>query len=128
MPLVRISIPASKGDAFAKAVSESVHDAMVATIDAPQTDRFQIVTEHAPGWLILDPTYLGVDRSADALIVHITLRAGRSDDKKRALYRTIAENLHARLGVRKQDIMIVLAENASIDWSFGNGEAQYAKD
>lgn len=128
MPLVRISIPAGKGDAFAKAVSESVHDAMVQTIDAPEADRFQVITEHAPGWLVVDPTYLGVDRSADALIVHITMRAGRPDGKKRALYRAIAENLHTRLGVRKQDVMIVLAENESIDWSFGDGEAQYAKD
>ena len=128
MPLVRISIPAGKGDAFAKAVSESVHDAMLQTIDVPEADRFQIITEHPPGRLILDPTYLGVDRSADALIVHITMRAGRPNEKKRALYRTVAENLHMRLGVRKQDVMIVLAENESIDWSFGDGEAQYAKD
>jgi hypothetical protein len=55
------------------------------------------------------------------------MRAGRPNEKKRA-YRTVAENLHMRLGVRKQDVMIVLAENESIDWSFGDGEAQYAKD
>lgn len=49
MPLVRISIPAGKGEAFAKSVSEGVHDAMVVTIDIPQADRFQVITEHDLG-------------------------------------------------------------------------------
>jgi len=60
--------------------------------------------------------------------VQITLRAGRSIDQKKALYRAVAENLHVRLGIRKQDVMIVLTENELIDWSFGNGEAQYVPD
>lgn len=128
MPLVRISVPAGKGDAYAKNVSDAVHEAMRATIDVPEADRFQIITEHTPGGLIIDPTFLGVERGADALIVQITLRAGRSIDQKKALYRSVAENLHTRLGIRKQDVMIVLSENALIDWSFGNGEAQYVPD
>lgn len=128
MPLVRISIPSGKGDAFAKTVSESVQDAMVATIDVPAADRFHVITEHAPGWLVSDPAYLGIERSADALIIQITMRAGRTNEKKKALYRTIAENLNTRLGLRKQDVMIVIAENELIDWSFGNGESQYVKD
>ncbi len=128
MPLVRISIPASKGDAFAKGVSDGVHDAMVATIDIPQADRFQIITEHTASNLVIDPTYMDIERSRDALVVHITMRSGRTVEKKRALYRTIAENLNARLGLRKQDVMIVLTENELIDWSFGNGEAQYVPE
>ncbi|MHA6686267.1 tautomerase family protein [Mesorhizobium sp. A556] len=128
MPLVRISIPSGKDAAYAKGVSDGVHDAMVATINVPQADRFQIITEHHSGSLIIDPTFLGIDRGADALIVHITLRAGRTIEQKKSLYRTIADNLHSRLGLRKQDVMIVLSENDLIDWSFGNGEAQYVPD
>lgn len=128
MPLVRISIPSGKSAAYARGVADGVHEAMRATIDVPEADRFQIITEHMPGSLIIDPTFLGVERGADALIVQITLRAGRTIDQKKALYRAVAENLHARLGIRKQDVMIVLSENALIDWSFGNGEAQYVPD
>lgn len=128
MPLVRISLPAGKGAAYAKGVADGVHEAMRATIDVPEADRFQIVTEHTPGSLIIDPTFLGVERGTDALIVQITLRASRSIDQKKALYRAVAENLHVRLGIRKQDVMTVLTENELIDWSFGNGEAQYVPD
>jgi len=86
MPLVRISLPAGKSAAYAKGVADGVHEAMRATIDVPEADRFQIVTEHTPGSLIIDPTFLGVERGVDALIVQITLRAGRSIDQKKALY------------------------------------------
>ncbi len=128
MPLVRISIPAGRDKAFTKAVSDSIQDAMVQTIDVPQADRFQIITQHAPGDLVVDPTYLDIDRGEGALIIQITMRSGRTNDKKRALYKTIAENLNTRLAVRKQDVVVTILENELIDWSFGNGEAQIAKD
>ncbi|MGN6304984.1 MAG: tautomerase family protein [Mesorhizobium sp.] len=127
MPLVRISLPAGKDAGFAKGVSDAVQDAMVATIDVPAADRFHVIADYPAGRLVIDPTYLGIERGAGALIVEITMRAGRTVEKKKALYRAIADNLHTRLGVRRQDVMIVLTENELIDWSFGNGEAQYVK-
>jgi phenylpyruvate tautomerase PptA (4-oxalocrotonate tautomerase family) len=125
--MVRISLPASKGAGFAEGVSDAVQDAMVATIDVPAADRFHVISEYPAERLVIDPTYLGIERGAGALIVEITMRAGRTIEKKKALYRTIADNLHARLNVREEDVMIVLTENELIDWSFGNGEAQYVK-
>ena len=92
MPLVRISLPAGKDAGFVKGVSDAVQDAMVANIDVPAADRFHVFGEHAPERLIIDPTYLGVERGAGALIVEITMRGGRSVEKKKALYRAIAEN------------------------------------
>jgi phenylpyruvate tautomerase PptA (4-oxalocrotonate tautomerase family) len=126
MPLVRISIPQGRGKDFAQAVGDGIHDAMIATIGIPADDRFQVITEHDKSLLVADPHYLGIDRSNGAILVQITLRSGRSDDKKRALYRTIVENLQARAGVRKEDVVVTLTENEAIDWSFGNGVAQYA--
>lgn len=69
-----------------------------------------------------------MDRSTDAMIVQITMRRGRSKEKKRALYKAIVDNLHHRAGVRKQDVLVTILENELIDWSFGNGDAQIAKD
>jgi hypothetical protein len=40
-----------------------------------------------------------------------------------AVVRAIADSVHDGL----EDVMIVRAENGDLDWSFGNGEAQYAK-
>jgi 4-oxalocrotonate tautomerase len=126
MPLVRISIPAHFTPERQHALSASVHDAMVATINVPASDRFQIITRHGPEELVIDSTFLDIERGRDAVIIHITLRSGRTSDQKRAFYAHIADIAAKTAGMRLQDIMIVLSENTLPDWSFGNGIAQYA--
>jgi hypothetical protein len=44
---------------------------------------------------------------------------------KKAFYRRVAGDL-SELGVRPQDVFINLVEVARENWSFGNGEMQYA--
>lgn len=126
MPLVRISLRAGKPDAYRRAIGEGVHRAMVETINVPALDRFQVITEYTPDGLIYDPTYLGIDRTDNVVFVQITLNAGRSIAQKRALYARIVELLHEDPGVRRQDVLINLVEVPRENWSFGNGEAQYA--
>ena len=82
--------------------------------------------EHAPSDLVFDPTYLGIQRSADFVVIQITMSEGRSVELKRSLYVAIADGLHERLGLRREDVFINLLEVRKENWSFGNGEAQYA--
>ena len=126
MPLVRIEVPAGRDASYRRAVSDAVHRALVDAIGIPPTDRFHVITAHTPEDLIFDPGYLDVARSAEFIAVHITLRRGRPPEKKRALYRAIADNVNAATGTRIEDVMVVLSENDAIDWSFGAGVAQYA--
>jgi phenylpyruvate tautomerase PptA (4-oxalocrotonate tautomerase family) len=126
MPLVRIAVSANRDASYRRNVSDAVHQALVDAIGIPPADRFHIVTAHEPEDLIFDSTYLGVTRTREFLAVHITLRRGRAPEKKRALYRAIADNVSAATGTRVEDVMIVLSENDAIDWSFGGGVAQYA--
>jgi 4-oxalocrotonate tautomerase len=125
MPFVRIDLPAGKSDQHRRSIGDVVYDALL-TIGVPKNDRFQAITEHAPGGLILDPTYLGIERSADALFIQITLNEGRTLDQKRGLYKSIADGLHERLKMRREDVSINLVEVRKDNWSYGNGEAQYA--
>ena len=46
--------------------------------------------------------------------------------RKQKLYKRIAEDLNKELDIRKEDVFINLVEVAKENWSFGNGEAQYA--
>ena len=126
MPLVRISLVKGKPEAYRRKIGEAIHKALVGTINVPPLDRFQLITEHAPGDLIYDSNFLGIARSSDLLIVQITLSAGRSLDQKRALYRGICDNLAASAGIRPEDVWINLVEVARENWSFGNGVASYA--
>jgi hypothetical protein len=45
---------------------------------------------------------------------------------KKNFYKTVAERLHAELGVRGEDVFVSLVEVKKENWSFGNGVAQYA--
>ena len=126
MPLVRIAVPANRDASYRRKVSDAVHQALVDAIGIPPTDRFHIVTAHNPEDLIFDPGYLDVARTPGFIAVHITLRRGRAPEKKRALYRAIADNVKAATGTRPEDVIVVLSENDAIDWSFGAGIAQYA--
>jgi phenylpyruvate tautomerase PptA (4-oxalocrotonate tautomerase family) len=126
MPLVRIDLPRGKSPEYRRTLGDVVYEAMIQTINVPANDRFQIITEHPPEELIIDRTYLGIERSADCILIQVVLNEGRSTELKKAFYRAIAEGLHQRLGLRKQDVFITLVEVKKENWSFGNGEAQYA--
>lgn len=127
MPLVRVSLKAGHTHEEKQAIANAIYEAMRQAINIPENDRFIAISEHADDSLIADPGYLGVSRSGNPLFIEITLRQGRSVELKQTLYRQIVENLSAAAGIRKEDVLIVLRENDSADWSFGNGEAQYVK-
>jgi phenylpyruvate tautomerase PptA (4-oxalocrotonate tautomerase family) len=126
MPFVRIFVSRNFDEAQVHAIADGVHAAMTNAIDVPAADRFQVVTRHEPGEMIWDRSYLDVERSDQAVFVHITLAVGRDDEKKRSLYRAIAQNLATTAQVRPEDVFIVLSEVSRSNWSFGNGVAQYA--
>jgi 4-oxalocrotonate tautomerase len=126
MPLVRISMRQGRPPQYRRSVADAVHRSLVETINIPEADRFQVITEHAPGDLIIDRNYLGIERSDDALIVQVTLSQGRSLETKKRLYSRMAELLKAAVGLRPDDLFVNLVEVTPADWSFGKGIAQYA--
>jgi phenylpyruvate tautomerase PptA (4-oxalocrotonate tautomerase family) len=126
MPLVRIALRKGTKPEFRRALSDSIHRAMVETIGIPEQDKFQIITEHDVDGLIYDPSYLGIARSDGVLLIQITLSAGRTVEVRKALFARIVERLRERPGVRPEDVFVGLVEVAKENWSFGNGIAQYA--
>jgi 4-oxalocrotonate tautomerase len=126
MPLARIDLPAGKPPDYGLAVADVVYEAMIATLNAPKNDRFQVISEHTRETLLIDPTYLDIKRSADALIIQLTLNEGRMVEVKNAFYKAVADGLHERVGLRREDVFISLVEVKKENWSFGNGIAQYA--
>jgi 4-oxalocrotonate tautomerase len=126
MPLARIEVPTGKTADYRSTIGEVVYNAMLTVLNVPKNDRFQVITEHSSGHLVIDPTYLGIERTKDAIIIQVTLNEGRTVDMKRAFYKAVADGLHERLGLRREDVLINLVEVKKENWSFGNGEAQYA--
>jgi len=124
MPFVRIDMTSHFSPAAQREIADAVHEALVEAVGIPADDRFQVVSAHAAG-VIHDRNYLGITRSDQIVMIEIHLSVGRSLEVKKALFAAI----HARLivlGVRGEDIMVHLVETQMINWSFGNGLAQYA--
>lgn len=72
MPLARISLAQGKPAEYRRTIGEVVYEAVVAALNAPENDRFQIITEHPPAGLICDPTYLGSERTSDCVVIQLT--------------------------------------------------------
>ena len=126
MPLVRISIHAGRSSDFKATIGDCIHQAMVTEMKVPDHDRFQLITDHNLDDLIYDKDYLGMHRTEGIVIIQITLNAGRALEVKKAFYAKTAASLKERLGIRPEDVFINLVEVPPENWSFGNGEAQYA--
>ena len=86
MPLVTISILKGKPPEYIKAVGDSINSAVIETMGFPLDDRYQIIHQ-------LDPECLQIqDRQGDRIVMHLVMRAGRSNKSKQAFYKKVAEN------------------------------------
>jgi 4-oxalocrotonate tautomerase len=126
MPLARIDLPRGKSAAYKRTIADVLYDAVRHVFKVPEGDRFQVITEHDADTLIIDPHYLGIERSADAMIIQVTISGGRPGELREAFFKYVADELNARLGIRREDVTINLVETQRDNWSFGNGVAQYA--
>lgn len=127
MPLTRITLTEGKPRSYLKAVSDSLHQALVEAYDVPPTDRFQIIQQARPGELVFDRTYFGGaegPRSDDFIIFAITAGRPRSTKMKAAFCRRLTELLAAAVGIRPADVMVVISTSQMDEWSFSDGRLQ----
>src|SRR5690349_13689975 len=102
MPLVRIDLAQGKPAEYRSTIGDIIYDAMIATLNVPKDDRFQIITQHPAEGLVFDRNYLGIERSDNCIFIQVTLNAGRTVEQKRAFYQAIADGLHQRLNHRRE--------------------------
>ena len=126
MPLVRIDLSKKHSESFAQQVGDIVYNVMREQINVPENDKFQIITRHDVSEFNIPKSYLGIEYSDGIIFIQATISFGRSIDLKKNLYKAICEALVQKLNVRPQDIFINLLEVSKENWSFGNGEMQYA--
>jgi 4-oxalocrotonate tautomerase len=126
MPLVRIDLSKSSSTKLRKTISEVVYSAMTEVANVPEHDKFQIFTLHDSDELVYPHEgYLGIDYTQDIIFIQVFWVSGRTTDTKKAFFRRISDDLHARAHVRKEDVWIVLIDADRTDWSFGKGAMQY---
>jgi len=125
MPLVKLWMRRGKSPEYLRTAADCVHDALVAQANVPADDRFQIIQQLDTDALIAHPTYGGVSRSENLIVIEITLNQGRTLKIKKNLYADIVARLGRALDIRPDDVLISLVEVTKENWSFGNGLATY---
>ena len=121
MPFVRTAIRQDTDAATKRGIVEGIHEALIEAIGMPRAELFNLVSRYDPDDFFYDRTLNDVARSDRLVVVEVTMRRGRSDAMKKALYAAIATNLEVRAGVSPKDVFIFLHENDYSDWSVGEG-------
>lgn len=124
MPLIRIDLLEGRSDTEIKILMDTVQDCVLEAFKVPTKDRYQIVTEHKPGRMILLDTGLGFDRTDRAIVIQV-FTSPRTTVNKIKFYKLLAVNLEAQCGLDPKDLLISVMTNTDVDWSFGFGETQY---
>jgi phenylpyruvate tautomerase PptA (4-oxalocrotonate tautomerase family) len=127
MPFARIDLIKGKRSDYRRTIGDIVYKAMVEILKAPENDRFQVINEHDTDNFVYDPTFFGIERSADLVFVQLTLAEGRTLEQKRGFYKRVVDELNQRLQLRREDVFISLVGTGREDWSFGNGDSLLVK-
>ena len=126
MPFVYYDIIRGRSPDQIRALLDSAQSALVESFGTPERDRYQIVTEHAPDEMIIQDNGLGIDRSENVVVVRLVNRRGRKTQaQKEKLYELLARNLKRDCGLNPADLVVVITENESEDFSVGYGKAQF---
>ena len=122
MPFIRVAVKKGTSPFKKNGIVSGVHQALVDSIQMPNDELFNLMTEYEPENFFYDRKFNGIARSENLIVIEITMRRGRSDAMKKMLYAKIAENLEKFADVSPKDVFIFTHENDYSDWSVGNGE------
>ena len=128
MPLVTISIAEGFCLGEKRCIADCVHDALVG-VGFPETARFQKILRLARDQFIYDRFHpdLQDSRSNRFILIEIILPAEQSREFKEDLLMIVVENLRERVGVRSDDVMVLLMETARDNWAYYGGIQYYSE-
>jgi phenylpyruvate tautomerase PptA (4-oxalocrotonate tautomerase family) len=115
MPLFRIEIREGRSTSEKLALLQAVHSALVEALKIPEQDRTQRLYEYPA-----DNFEAPLDKTELFTLIEVVMFPGRSSKAKRRLYKAIVRNL-GRLGIKPNDVFIVLHEPRMENWGMRGG-------
>jgi phenylpyruvate tautomerase PptA (4-oxalocrotonate tautomerase family) len=127
MPVFHAHIPKGRFSRERKiAIGNALNQSLVQALDIPPGDRFIILSEHGDDELFIDPTFMGMNRSAEAMIITVLVGAHRPLEQRQKLIATITRLLQSDADVSPDDVFIAIVPVPNENFSFGRGETQLA--
>ncbi|WP_433309549.1 tautomerase family protein [Micromonospora sp. CA-269861] len=121
MPVVTISLARGKSDQYLAAVSQAVHDALVAELNVEPDDNFQLIHQYNPDEMVFNRGFRGGPRSDDWIAFTITGSLDRGERAKRRFYQRLVRLLEKRPGVRPADVFVTMTVIPPENVSFAGG-------
>jgi phenylpyruvate tautomerase PptA (4-oxalocrotonate tautomerase family) len=127
MPVFHAHIPKGR---FLKeqkiAIGNALNQSLVEALNIPKGDRFVMISEHGDDELFIDPTFMEMNRTANAMIITVLIGEHRPASDKKALLAAITRLLEKAAGISPDDVFIALVPVPNENFSFGRGIAQLA--
>jgi phenylpyruvate tautomerase PptA (4-oxalocrotonate tautomerase family) len=128
MPVFHAHIPKGRFTREQKiAMGNALNQSLVQGLGIPPGDRFILISEHGDDELFIDPTFMGMNRTQNAMIVNVMIGAHRPLSDKRALMAAITRLLNEAVGIAPDDVFIALVPVPNENFSFGRGVPQLAE-
>lgn len=127
MPVFQVHVPDDRfSSAQKRALARALPRALNEALGIPAEDQFVTITSHHRDELYVDPGYMGMSRSSDAVIMTVLFTAERPLPDKRLLTKAICKNVVESLGIGADDVFIALIPVPKENFSFGTGQLQLA--
>jgi phenylpyruvate tautomerase PptA (4-oxalocrotonate tautomerase family) len=126
MPLAKIHLRKGHRAEKKRAIADALQASLIATLDIPEQDRFQLIEEYEDDHFIHTDAFLGLTYTRDLLMIEIALTEGRSDALKKALLADLNQRLVETADVRPDDVVVLIYEFGAANLSLGCGLAQRA--
>ncbi len=124
MPLVRFDAVEGRSPEEIQRLLDAAHRAVLTAFKVPPRDRYQTYREHQASHLVVQDTGLGIPRTNQMVIVTVTTRPRRQEDKS-VFYQELCRELEKNCQIAPSDVVVSLVTNTDADWSFGQGVAQF---
>jgi phenylpyruvate tautomerase PptA (4-oxalocrotonate tautomerase family) len=122
VPIVTINLLDSWKAKDEKAISKTIHNAIVEVFQVPENDfNHRILRFNRDSW------QLPPGKSERYLLVEMDLFPGRRSETKAKLYHEIVSRLH-RFGTPENEIIIIIREPPLENWGIRGGKAANAID
>ena len=115
MPAVVISIFRERSKAQKQAISGAVRKTLLEAFELDDKGYSIRLHQYEPCDFLLSP-----GKSRDFILVELTIFSGRSDSRKRALYRLISEYLE-ETGEDGKHVTVILHEPSMENWGIAGG-------
>jgi phenylpyruvate tautomerase PptA (4-oxalocrotonate tautomerase family) len=127
MPVFHAHIPKGR---FLKeqkiAIGNALNQSLVEALNIPKGDRFVMISEHGDDELFIDPTFMEMNRTANAMIITVLIGEHRPASDKKALLAAITRLLEKAAAISPDDVFVALVPVPNENFSFGRGIAQLA--